>query len=122
MAWRKPNPELIDLLASTIEGIECELRPMFGCPAYFTNGYLFTGVHQDIIMLRLPVELRAEMTRDHDEVIPFEPMMGRIMKAYVVLPETVVNDPGELRKWLEHSHAHTMALPPKPPKKRKARH
>ena len=94
---------------------------MFGCPAYFANGYLFTGVHQDTIMLRLPEEQRAEMSSVHDEVIPFEPMKGRVMTSYVVLPETVVNDPLELRKWLERSHAHTMTLSTKSPKKGRKR-
>ena len=27
---------------------------MFGCPAYFTNGNLFAGVHQSSLMVRLP--------------------------------------------------------------------
>lgn len=50
---------------------------------------------------------------------PFEPMAGRVMKEYVVLPEAIIGKPATLGRWLRKSMAYTGALPPKQKKQRR---
>jgi TfoX/Sxy family transcriptional regulator of competence genes len=125
MPWEKPSPELTrtldDAVAETVRaaGIVVELKPMFGCPAYFVNGNMFAGVHQDNVMLRLPEDDRAEVARLGGG--PFEPMPGRPMREYVVLPRTVLDDPAATAAWVLRGAIHTAALPPKERKPRKQR-
>ncbi len=121
MPWEKPSPELMgkldDAVATVAEAnaIAVELRPMFGCPAYFVNGNLFAGVHQQNVMLRLPEEGRAAIVALGGG--PFEPMAGRPMREYVVLPEEVLGDRDATAAWVLRSAAHAAALPPKPKKR-----
>jgi TfoX/Sxy family transcriptional regulator of competence genes len=85
---------------------------MFGYPAAFAaNGHMFTGLHEDRWVIRLPAEARAELAAAGGT--PFEPMPGRPMREYLVLPAAVVADPGALAPWLERSLEYTAALPAK---------
>ena len=125
MPWEKPSPELVQRLddavatAADVSGLQVELRPMFGCPAYFTNGNLFAGVHQSNLIVRLPAEAR-------DEVIglgggPFVPMAGRPMKEYVVLPPAVLGDAAATAAWVRRGAEYAASLPPKEKKARRGR-
>lgn len=40
-------------------------------------------------------------------------MEGRVMKDYVVVPESAYGDPDELGRWLSRSFEFTSTLPPK---------
>jgi TfoX/Sxy family transcriptional regulator of competence genes len=125
MPWEKPSPDLTrkldDAVATAAEasGVQVELKPMFGCPAYFTNGNMFAGVHQSSLMLRLPEEGRAEVTSLGGG--PFEPMPGRAMKEYVVLPTAVLDDAGAVAAWVRRGAEYAASLPPKAKKVRRAR-
>lgn len=122
MPWEKPSPELMrkldDAVASAAQeaGLHVELKPMFGCPAYFVNGNMFAGVHQHSLMLRLPEDGRAEVAALGGG--PFEPMPGRPMREYVVLPPTVLEDVATTAAWVRRGAEHTAALPPKQKKRR----
>ena len=117
MAWEKPSPELVRKLddavatAAHASGVPVELKPMFGCPAYFTNGNMFAGVHQSSLMLRLPEEGRAEVMAQGGG--PFEPLPGRAMKEYVVLPEAVLADAAVTAAWVRRGAEFAASLPPK---------
>jgi TfoX/Sxy family transcriptional regulator of competence genes len=117
MAWEKPSPKLVRKLddavatAAQASGVPVELKPMFGCPAYFTNGNMFAGVHQSSLMLRLPEEGRAEVMAQGGG--PFEPMPGRAMKEYVVLPEAVLADAAVTAAWVRRGAEFAASLPPK---------
>ena len=63
-------------LASGVEGVE--RRKMFGYPAAFTNGHLFTGLFASDWFVRLPDADLAELTAAGGT--PFEPMAGRRMR------------------------------------------
>jgi TfoX/Sxy family transcriptional regulator of competence genes len=123
MPWEKPSPELTRKLddavaaAAQASGVAVELKPMFGCPAYFVNGNLFAGVHQSSLMLRLPEDRRAEVIALGGG--PFEPMPGRAMKEYVVLPSTVLGDASATAAWVRRGAEHAASLPPKAKKPRK---
>lgn len=111
-AWSKAPPEL----ATSFEAAMAELggaqvRKMFGYPAAFLNGHLFTGLFADRWFVRLPDDARAELAARGGT--PFEPMPGRPMREYLVLPDAVLADPAARRGWLERALAHAAALPPK---------
>ena len=121
MAWKKVSPELREQLEKSMLSFDCQQRFMFGSPTYFVNNNMFVGIHQDTIMLRLSQKDREEILSTYDEVTPFEPMEGRIMKEYVALPESVYNDADILRDILNRSYQYALSLLPKEPKPRTSR-
>jgi TfoX/Sxy family transcriptional regulator of competence genes len=120
LKWKKVSAELSELLEEAVSDFGCQKRMMFGCPAFFVNNNMFTGVHQDNIILRLSEKERQEIKINYDESEPFEPMKGRVMKEYMTLPEELYNDAEELNKWLQKSYGFVSNMPPKQ-KKRKAK-
>jgi prolipoprotein diacylglyceryltransferase len=44
----------------------------------------------------------------------FEPMPGRVMREYVVVPKVLLNAPEQLRAWVEKSLTYVSSLPAKP--------
>ena len=44
---------------------------------------------------------------------PFEPLKGRIMKEYIVVPESLYTDAKSFEEWLKRAHAYAASLPPK---------
>ncbi len=77
MPWTKVPKSHADLLERMMQSIpEAELRPMFGCPAYFLNGHMFAGAHQNEVILRLSPAHREEILQCED-VLTFTPMPGR---------------------------------------------
>jgi TfoX/Sxy family transcriptional regulator of competence genes len=86
-------------------------RPMFGNPAVFVNGNMFTGLFGDMLFVRLSVDddarLRAAGGAD------FAPMPGRPMKAYTTLPHGWESDLATARNWIARSFEWTRTLPDK---------
>jgi len=64
------------------------------------------------MVLRLPEEQRAEFLRLKGAE-PFEPMPGRVMREYVVVPKGLLNAPEQLRTWVEKSLTYVSSLPAK---------
>ena len=87
---------------------------MFGYPAAFRNGNMFAGLFQDSMILRLGEADRLALSKRGGR--PFEPMPGRPMREYVVVPAKVVGDPAELQTLIEKSAAFAASLKPKPKK------
>jgi len=110
----KAPDALVRLFAEALSSIpDATQRKMFGYPAAFLGGHMFTGLYRDQWIVRLGPADREEATRTAG-ARPFEPMPGRVMKEYVVLAEAVVVP------WLEKARAFVAAKPPKvaPPRKR----
>ena len=118
MPWKKASRELIDILENTMQELPCERKMMFGSPTFFVNNNMFAGVHQDTIIMRLSEKDRGEIMERYDEIAPFEPMVGRIMKEYVAVPESVAGDSTLLHEWLNRSYQFAASLPPKEPKRK----
>ncbi len=97
-----------------------ELKPMFGHVAGFVNGNMFAGTFGSDIMVRLPEEERAKFISDEGGSL-FEPMAGRPMKEYVMLPRAWHNDPDKVRKLLRRSLEWASQLPAKAPAARQKR-
>jgi hypothetical protein len=72
---------------------------------------MFTGLHQDRWVIRLPDEARAALAEAGGT--PFEVMPGRPMREYLVLPATLASNPAAMRPWLERALANARDLPPK---------
>lgn len=119
MAWEKASPELSALLEEALAGMDCTKRVMFGGPAWFSGGTMFTAVHQHSIILRLSEDDRAAIAAALPGVTPFTPTGDRPMREYVVLPKALYDDPEEFRAWLARSLAYAASLPPKVKKPRK---
>lgn len=88
-----------------------ERRKMFGYPAGFINGNMFSGLWQSDIVLRLDDADRKRIT-DEFGALQFEPM-GRPMKGYVVVPPAIVSNQQQLREWVQRAFEFSGSLPPK---------
>jgi len=117
-AWGKSPPDLVDAFAAAIADLPgSEPRKMFGFPAAFVNGKLFTGLFEDRWFVRLAEADRAELAGAGAPA--FEPMPGRPMREYVELPAAVLADDATRDAWLRRSLAHVAGMPKeKKPKKR----
>jgi TfoX/Sxy family transcriptional regulator of competence genes len=118
MEWKKASLELGTVLESATVSLECQRKLMFGAPVYTVNGNMFAGVHGDNIFIRLSEADRREAFRTNDEVAPFEPVKGHIMKEYITLPSTVYEDAVALKEWLGRAYRFAFSLKPKEPKPR----
>jgi TfoX/Sxy family transcriptional regulator of competence genes len=87
-------------------------RKMFGYPCAFVNGNMFVGLFQDEMFLRLNDEDRAAIRKEYGTPL-FEPMPGRPMRSYVLVPRYVLKSPRLLRTWLTKGMEYAQALPPK---------
>ncbi len=116
--FRKSPPELIarfDELAALAQ--EADRRQMFGYPTCVLRGNMFMGLHEDSLILRLAEADRAEFLRRY-HTDTFEPMPGRPMKEYVVVPPALISDDA-VGDWVRRSLAYAMQLPAKAPRKKK---
>jgi TfoX/Sxy family transcriptional regulator of competence genes len=86
---------------------------MFGGVAAKVNGQMFAGLFGRGAIVKISqADQKIALALDGAEV--FDPMgNGRIMHHTVLLPESVMDEPEELRKWLRKALAHTLTLPPK---------
>ncbi len=114
--WQAAPPELVRVFESAVQGLpEVQPRKMFGYPSAFYHGHMFTGLFQDMMVVRLAKPDRAELLR-HNGARLFEPLPGRPMKEYVVVPPVVLKSKPQLRAWLDKAFAYAQSLPPKPAK------
>lgn len=89
-----------------------ERRKMFGYPCAFVNGNMFTGLHRSNMIIRLRESDRANFLALPGAAL-FEPMPGRPMKEYVVVPDRILNARAELGGWMKKSLGYALDLPPK---------
>jgi TfoX/Sxy family transcriptional regulator of competence genes len=102
--------KVFEELTPAAEGIST--KKMFGQPAAFANGNLFFGVFGGKLFVRLSEPDRAD-AKKNSGFVPFEPMPGRAMKEYWVLPPSILKDRAEARRWLRRSLTYAVSLPPK---------
>ena len=125
MPTLRPAPDaLVRRFAAALAAAPgAEGRKLFGYPAAFRNGKMFAGLFQHSMILRLSPEDRANLAV-RAGARAFEPMPGRPMREYVVVPPAIVESVGEVQRWLAKAYDYAGSLPPKPPRtksrKRKA--
>lgn len=111
MPWRKNSPEMLALMDEAMTSVPCRRKPMFGAVAYFAGDNMFAGLHQNMPFLRLSEEDQGRLLAEWDEASLFEPMEGRPMREYMVLPEALFGDPLLLGEWIERSFTYASSLP-----------
>jgi TfoX/Sxy family transcriptional regulator of competence genes len=112
-SFTKSPPELVARFDATAARFpEARPRKMFGYPALFVGGNLVTGLFADGWMIRLAeADLAEVLTLPGAK--PFEPMAGRTMKGYALLPAAVVADDAALDGWIGRAIAFVRTLPAK---------
>ena len=111
MAWKKSPPDLIAAFEKAKPADPSVIsRPMFGYPALFLKGNMFSGTYQDKIVVRFGDDRSIAGSKTAK---PFEPMPGRAMKEYVVVPDAIIKSPATLRAWIGHAHGYAKTLPAK---------
>jgi TfoX/Sxy family transcriptional regulator of competence genes len=119
MAWTKSPETIIALFDSVVpDAPNVERRQMFGYPAAFVNGNLFMSLFQENMILRLGNEDRQQFLSTFKTKL-FDPMGGRPMKEYAVVPAKVQKDSAILAEWICKAHAYGGSLPKKAKKPRK---
>jgi TfoX/Sxy family transcriptional regulator of competence genes len=119
MEWKKPSPELTAYLVATMKPFGAETKKMFGSTCFFAGGNMFTGVHEDHIFLRLGEKERLEAISSFKDAAPFEPIKGRPMKEYVIIPPALYNDADVFKAWIGRSMEYAKTIPPKASKVKK---
>jgi len=116
MQMPKSPPALIerfDTVASDFP--EATRRLTFGFPCLYVGGNMVTGLYGGSWHVRVDKD-------DTDELLqlpgarPFEPMPGRPMTGFTLLPETIINDDAAVREWVGRAIAHVSTMPVKTPK------
>jgi TfoX/Sxy family transcriptional regulator of competence genes len=103
MHWERSPADLTARFeAVTDRHPDIRRRKMFGEIAGFVNGNLVTGLHAGRWFVRLVGDQKAEAMA-LPGARPFEPMAGRPMGDYVVLPPDVVDDDATLSGWIERA-------------------
>jgi len=118
MEWKKAPEELVAFLAEKMKVVNCDYRKMFGYPAYFINGNMFAGIHGEKFFLRLSEAEVGKIMKGHSDVTFFEPMPGRPMKGYIVLPKSVYENDALFAQLLKKSVEFASTLLPKTKKKK----
>src|SRR5215203_2853620 len=92
----KSPPELIERFARVLDVYpQATRKQMFGYPAAFVGGNLATSLFGDRWVVRLP-DAEIEDAKAAGAAA-FEPMAGRPMKAFVLIPAGDVGDDTRLR-------------------------
>ena len=91
---------------------DAEQKKVFGYPCAFVGGNMATGLHGTAWFVRLAPDGIAEVLALPGGR-PFEPMPGRPMSGYVLLPGEITDDDAAIEGWVARSLAFTAGLPPK---------
>jgi hypothetical protein len=109
----QPSRELTARFTAVLQRFpQAERRQMFGMPAAFIGGNLATGLYGEGWMVRLgPDEALRVVAQGQGSA--FEPMAGRPMKGYVLLPAAVAWDDEAIADWVGRALAYTGTIPAK---------
>lgn len=119
MEWTKSPQGLVDLFAECLpDDPRVERRKMFGYPAVFVRGNMCAGLFGEGMFARLSPAARAAMPGGGR---PFEPMPGRPMKDYALIPDEILVDEAKLALALADAVAFTATLAPKEKQARRAK-
>jgi TfoX/Sxy family transcriptional regulator of competence genes len=109
-----PTVALYQKLIATIPNLE---RKGDVNPYTAINGNMFTLLHQSSrLAIRLPDDKREEFLKRYKTTL-FE-AYGAVMKEYVAVPDAMLKNTKELKKYLEFSYEYAKTLKAKPTKKK----
>jgi len=111
--FTKAPEEMVRLFGNALKDFPmATTRKMFGYPAAFVNGNMFTGLFQEEMFLRLSDEDRAAIRKEYGTPL-FEPIPGRPMRNYVLVPHYILKSPRLLWTWVTKGMEYAKSLPPK---------
>jgi hypothetical protein len=115
-SFAKSPPELIERFDSIAADFpEAARRLTFGYPCLYVGGNMVSGLYESSWHVRLGPDDRREL-----EAIPgaatFEPMPGRPMTGFTLLPPAIVDDDEAVRRWVRKAVTFGATMPPKVPK------
>lgn len=121
MAWVKVPPENHPLFRAALpKDPRVETLAMFGGVAAKVNGHIFAGLFGRSTMVWLPEPERAEALALEGATL-FDPMGdGRARSDKVMLPEAMMDEDDELRRWIARAFKAAALLPPKQAKTKTA--
>lgn len=100
---------LYDELIKTNPGIE---RKGVKLPYTSFNGHMFTFLSESgILAIRLPENERESFLKQYNSALMES--QGTIMKEYVAVPESLLKNTKELKKYLDMSYEYVKTLKPK---------
>ena len=112
-SFEKSPPEVVDRFGAVLDRFpEAARRKMFGYPAAFVGGNMVAGLFGRSWIVRLPDADREELLRIKGAG-PFEPMPGRPMKGFAVVPPSIVGDDPAIDDWVKRAIAHGRSMPAK---------
>src|SRR5262252_5233442 len=114
MAWVKVPPENHPLFHTALpKDPRIETLKMFGGVAAKVNGHIFAGLFGRSTMVWLPEPHRAAAL-ELEGAAPFDPMgNGRVRSDKIMLPERMMRDSKELRRWIARAFEAAAVLPMK---------
>ncbi len=118
MAWIKVPAEHHPIFRAALPNDpRVETQLMFGGIAAKVNGHIFAGLFGRSTMIWLPESERAEALALEGAGY-FDPMgNGKARSEKVMLPESMMEEPEELRGWIARAFKGTLRLPKKGEKK-----
>lgn len=118
MAWIKVPAEHHPIFRAALpRDPRVVTQPMFGGLAAKVNGHIFAGLFARSVMLALEGADREEALA-LEGAGPFDPMGdGRARSQKIMLPEAMMEEPGELKRWIQRAFDATSKQPPKAAKK-----
>src|SRR3954466_11950996 len=114
MAWVKVPPENHPIFHAALpKDPRVETMKMFGGVAAKVNGHIFAGLFGRSTMLLLPQMERAPVLALRGGSMSDPMGDGRARSDKVMLPESMMKDPRELRRWIARAFKASAKLPPK---------
>ena len=113
-SFPKPDPGLVERVDAILSTYPARRRPMFGTTSWFleSNEQMFAGVWGDGLTARVGAEEALRLARS-GEVEAFDPMGGRPMKEYVLVPADRIEEDADLEAWVGRAARFADGLPPK---------
>ena len=102
-------------LVATVPGVERKGARM---PYTSLNGNMYSYLDGEILALRLAPADRTAFIERYGAAL--HESHGHVMKEYVSVPASMLDELAELAPWLASSHAYAATLKPKPTKRPKA--
>jgi hypothetical protein len=113
--FTKSSPEIVERFNAVLArhaAPDVVIKPMFGYRCAWIAGNMLTGLFADEWWVRVS-EPDRDVLLDLPGAHPFEPMPGRSMGRYVVLPPDVAAGDAGVDRWLEKAIDFTRTMPPK---------
>ncbi len=105
--------DLMDAAVAPLRGVTSQR--MFGSQAWFVDGKIFAIAWDGLPAVKLVGAEKYNALLALPGAQTWSPMgpKAKAMSAWVVMPESSIDDEDELREWLREAHRGIAALPPK---------